>query len=458
MTSWNEQQTSEEDLDRQIAEFGGSGVVSSPNQVIVEETSGKGLSGFLKRLAQYYAEFLSTDFKKQRLPRRQLQTSDKNKRLIGIPLRKYPGFQQKLWDELAKPINGGLSITIPRGIWRSSLSKSMVEATATHIARVTHEDLQGVVTEVTGRVATIAKEVGNDPDIAFERLIEEVRSALARRIVAPLLDRMEGFFERTENKPIELLGELEDQLSSRLANGVETAAGAAFSTFLIDRDVTPLETVLIDQLDVGVVRADLEEFFRAFSASDLYVELSDLVRSSRLIENADYYLHIGEVHHAGTVFPAFYMPFSAERTEAGFKLTSDPRLYVNKRAMDYVAQEVARAERRTTIPSVLHERLFYLLPTQSPLSTVQKLFDDMAGGFNLRADIDFRQPRDQKVASVFVTATNGLSISLFDRSDESMVNDYEALVTGIDAGGNVVEFFSSLIDDFLLSNPAFCAS
>jgi hypothetical protein len=36
-----------------------------------------------------------------------------------------------------------------------------------------------------------------------------------RRVISPLLDRMEGFFARTENKPIESLRELEDQLSAR---------------------------------------------------------------------------------------------------------------------------------------------------------------------------------------------------------------------------------------------------
>ena len=201
------------------------------------------------------------------------------------------------------------------------------------------------------------------------------------------------------------------------------------------------------------MRSELEAFFASFSASDLYVELSDLVRSSRLIDNADFYLHIGEVHHAGHVFPAFYIPFTAERTETSFKISSDPRFFVNKRAMDYVAQEVARAERRTTIASVLTDRIFYLSPEQSPVGVAQKLFDSMAGSFNLKAEIDFKEPRDQKVSSMLVAATNRLSFSLFDRSDESMVNDYEALVTGIDAGGDVVDFFRSLIDDFLLTNP-----
>ena len=430
---------------------------TNPNPTVPQtgskETSQKGLAGFFKRLAQYYAEFLSTDFKKQRLPRRRLENSDAKGRLVGIPLRKYPGFQQRMWEELAKPIGTGLSFNVPRGVWRATLPKAVVEATATHIAGVNQEALDAVINGVMARLAKVAEREGSDPDIAFEQFVEEVRAGLARSVIAPLLDRMEGFFERTENKPVESLRDLEDQLSSRLANGVESASGAAFSSFLVDGTPGLLEAVLRDQLDVDVVRSELESFFASFSASDLYVELSDLVRSSRLIDNADFYLHIGEIHHAGHVFPAFYIPFAAERTESGFKVTSDPRFYVNKRAMDYVAQEVARSESRATIPSVLQDRIFYLSPEQSPVGIAQKLFDDMAAGFNLRAEIDFREPRDQKVSSMFVAAANRLSFSLFDRSDESMVNDYEALVTGIEAGGDVVDFFKSLIDDFLLKNP-----
>jgi hypothetical protein len=264
---------------------------------------------------------------------------------------------------------------------------------------------------------------------------------------------MEGFFARTENKPIESIRELEDQLSARLASGIESSSGGAFSKLLVEGAAEPLEALLRDQLEIGLVRAELAAFFATFTAADLYVDLSDLVRSSRLVENTDFYMHIGEVHHSGHVFPIFYIPYTAERTEQGFKIASEPRLYVNKRAMDYVAQEIAKAEGRPTAASSLRERIFYLTPEQSPINIVQKLFDDLAGSFNLRAELDFKARRDQKVSSSHVVATNRLSFSLFDRSDESMVNDYEALQTGIEAGGDVVEFFKSLIDDFLLKNP-----
>lgn len=413
----------------------------------------KGLAGFFKRLAQYYAEFISTDFKKQRLPRRRLENSDAQGRLIGIPLRKYPGFQQKIWEGLAKPIGAGLSLTISRGVWCSTLPKAVTEAIATQIATISQEELNDVVTALITKAFVISQKKGSDPDIAFEQYIEEVRAALARRVIGPLLDRMEGFFERTEHKPVESLKELEDHLSTRLAHGVEGASGAAFSTLLVDSTSTQLEAVLSDQLSADFVRRQLEDYFENFSASDLFVELTDLVRSSRLIENTKFYLHIGEIHHGGHVFPAFYMPFAIERTETAFKITSDVRFYVNKRAMDYIAQEVARSEGRKASPSVLQDRIFYLAQNQAPIGLTQKQFDDMAGGFNLRAEINFEEPREQKISSLFVLATNRLSFSLFDRSDKSMVNDYEALVTGIDAGGDVVEFFESLINDFLLHDP-----
>ena len=228
-------------------------------------------------MAQYYAEFLSTDFKKQRLPRRRLQNSDEQGRLVGIPLHKYPGFQQKLWQDLAKPIGSGLSFNVPRGIWRSTLPKAVVDATAAHIAGVTQEQLNAIINGVLDRISKMPNRKGADPVVAFEQFVEGIRGDFARTVIGPLLDRMERFFGRTENKPLKSLKELEDQLSSRLTNGIESSAGGAFSIFLVDGNTKPLEAVLHDQMEVSLVRSALEAFFARFNAGDLYVELSDLV-------------------------------------------------------------------------------------------------------------------------------------------------------------------------------------
>ena len=334
-----------------------------------------GLTGFFKRLAQYYSEFLSTDFKRQRLPRRRLETSDAKGRLVGIPLQKYPGFQQKLWEQLGSPIGNGLEFSVSRGSWHSILPKAIVGTIDAHIAQVSQTDVDAVVEEVVAATRSLAGQKKKDPEIAFERFCEQVRAGLARQVIAPLLDRMEDFFTRTEYKPVESLREFEDQLSARLTSGIETTSGAAFSALLVEGTQEPLIKVLRDQLAIEVVRSALKGFFSVFASGDLYVDLSDLTRSSRLIENVEFYLHIGEVHHSSQVYPIFYMPLTAERTERGYAIKSEPHLYVNKRAMDYVAQEVARAEGRATVPSAVLDRIFYLAPEQSALDTAQRLLE-----------------------------------------------------------------------------------
>ena len=147
-------------------------------------------------------------------------------------------------------------MSIARGSWRSTLPKAVIEAIATHIAMVRQEDLDAVVTTAMGKVAKAAERKSGDPDIAFEKFIEVVRSTLAKSVIGPLLDRMEGFFERTEHKPIESLRDLEDQLSVRLISGVESSSGAAFSKLLVQHEPSPLETVLRDHLNETVVRGE----------------------------------------------------------------------------------------------------------------------------------------------------------------------------------------------------------
>lgn len=152
-------------------------------------SSAAGLTGFFKRLAQYYSEFLSTDFKKQRLPRRRLETSDAKGRLIGIPLRKYPGFQQKLWEQLGNQIGVGLEFSVARGSWRSGLPKAIVDAIDAHIAQVAQSDVDAIIDEVMAEAGGLAGQKKHDPEIAFERFCERIRASLARQVIAPLSDR-----------------------------------------------------------------------------------------------------------------------------------------------------------------------------------------------------------------------------------------------------------------------------
>ena len=59
---------------------------------------------FAKSLGKYYMEFLETDFKKQRIPKRRINYRDNNNLLIGLNLKKYDRFDKKI----RKHISNGL--------------------------------------------------------------------------------------------------------------------------------------------------------------------------------------------------------------------------------------------------------------------------------------------------------------------------------------------------------------
>ena len=52
---------------------------------------------FVKEVASYFRDFLETDFKKRRIPKRSIKFKNEKNFLIGLTLRKYPDFNKKLW-------------------------------------------------------------------------------------------------------------------------------------------------------------------------------------------------------------------------------------------------------------------------------------------------------------------------------------------------------------------------
>ena len=52
-----------------------------------------------------------------------------------------------------------------------------------------------------------------------------------------------------------------------------------------------------------------------------------------------------------------------------------------------------------------------------------------------------------------IFVNNSITIALSDKSDESIINDYESLMTGIELDGGLLDAFKGLIEGFLSVNP-----
>ena len=61
------------------------------------------MSSFVKQVAHYFQNFLETDFRKRRLPKRNIVLRNKDGAKISINLDKYKNFKRTLISQLEKP-------------------------------------------------------------------------------------------------------------------------------------------------------------------------------------------------------------------------------------------------------------------------------------------------------------------------------------------------------------------
>ena len=61
------------------------------------------MSTFVKGVAQYFQNFLETDFRKRRLPKRNITSTNKDGNSILINLEKYRKFKSSLIRDIEKP-------------------------------------------------------------------------------------------------------------------------------------------------------------------------------------------------------------------------------------------------------------------------------------------------------------------------------------------------------------------
>jgi hypothetical protein len=83
-------------------------------------TDDETLSRFVKKLSGYYCQFLETDFKKGREPKRKFANKNSSNRKIGIRASKYPQFQTLLHKTFSD--NKAASIKVKPRQYKSTLS------------------------------------------------------------------------------------------------------------------------------------------------------------------------------------------------------------------------------------------------------------------------------------------------------------------------------------------------
>ncbi|NIQ10966.1 MAG: hypothetical protein GWO08_14000 [Gammaproteobacteria bacterium] len=82
-------------------------------------------NSFLYNITRYFRDFLDTDFRRQRLPKRQVSRQDKGGNLTGVNITKYPQLVQAIWSLLFKPCGNNEQIKITRGRYKAKIDPQL---------------------------------------------------------------------------------------------------------------------------------------------------------------------------------------------------------------------------------------------------------------------------------------------------------------------------------------------
>jgi superfamily I DNA and/or RNA helicase len=409
-------------------------------------------SSFIDSLARYYSDFLATDFKKGRLPKRRFQTMDSKGRRAGIRLEKFPSFSKIINKVFSKEFKNNSTIKIKQGSHLTRLPAVVHAAIEAEIKNINFEKLnfRNDKSAKKYKLAIVKKEA--DLESENENFIMDLRGNVSGEISADLLSKLEPVFKKSATNLIESLIAVDESLSHLITFKIEETLPSVVHKLISGQDDGSLKEVLDESFDEKRIRGLLEDYFSAFSAGDLAKEIRELHNVEQLDDNLEFYLYFGDARYKDNSFPLFYMPFKIEYESSEVILSFEPRILINKMAIDYLAQSLQEST-GTKGASPIENRIIYIDPSHKVFEEVDNILEPIIRAFQLDGDLSFMKKKDQLKNSE-VTLVNSLNFALFDKSDESMLTDYEELLQKLEKQGDgLLSFINEFVDRFLTENP-----
>lgn len=410
---------------------------------------------FIKEVAKYFMDFLETDFHKQRVPKRVVRLKDSNSLLVGINLRKYPSFHHKIPYLVSKGFANSLANEISRGSYRAEIPRNLLELVRQESEQISDESIIRIVSAVAAEIRHVSIAHAKEYDRALTLVTEEAEKAVKRELVIPLIGHLDRPLRNLdlgdENRVFLTQQELTEVLCELLNNKI-----AELLRLTIGKLSADLERELRSVFDLNEVKSKVLGFFDALKVGDLFLDLYELDRNQKILDKQELYLYFCDISYEQSKYPIFYIPFSLTSRKDVLVIEFDAQVYINKRAIEYVVQEVnEKTGRRGTVKSCA-ERIIYLAQHENDFPEfISSVLRELINVLQLDGEIALAKPEHQVAKSQLVRISNDCCFALFDKADESLVNDYEEILRLLALGADnpLAKAFLKLIDDFIHRNP-----
>ena len=415
----------------------------------VDATTADSSNNFVKEVAKYFMNFLDTDFKKGRIPKRNtIQNTQKGLR-VGFDLKKYP----KLKQNLLTILNDGFKkeeLKIKKGEYTSNIPDFFSFLIINKIGDISEENVEIVFSEIQKTIKENANSYTKEYDKFLEETIEQTKYIFTKNLILPFLDELDKPLENLdmtdENSRYQLETDMVDSLFSLFEEKFTEVLQVAFRK----PESSNIKDSLREIIKLPEIKNNLINFINNIVIGDAFHDIYQLYRNTRLIDKTEIYIYFYEIALGKVKFPLFYIPIAIKKDEKKFTFQFEKRLFINTKAINFVVQEYnLQVQKKSTLAGEF-DRILYINGEHNFLSVLDNVIKKIENFFEFKKKIDLSNAEFQKSENLICSLSNKCYIYLFDKSDEALINDYEEILND---DGVIIDNFSKLVNGFIEENP-----
>ncbi|MBU1907522.1 topoisomerase DNA-binding C4 zinc finger domain-containing protein [Patescibacteria group bacterium] len=399
-------------------------------------------------------DFLETDFHKRKFPRRSIKFRNSDNLLIGVNLQKYETFNKRVWELINKNFDKDVLSNIEKGVYKTNLPKNLLEFIKLQIGKITIGRVNAMITDVANEIEKSGTLYEKEYDVALTTAIEAAAKNVQKELVDPFIQSIEKPLQNLHLGDEDDVNQIERELTSVLVGQLENKISEVLNLYIAKERVN-LEKELKGTLGISDVKSTLLSFFDNLQVADLFAEAFEMERNRSILDKQEFYIYFGDISFQNTKYPIFYIPVNVTRQDEALLLDFDSQVYINKRALEFIAQEHNVIKGTKGSLKSVSERIIYLAQHNEDLESVlEGVLTEIGNFFDVNGRVNFSSGKEMVAKGASVRISNACYLSLFEKSDEALVNDYEEILQQLDENGGVLaDAFNGLLEDFLKKNP-----
>jgi len=406
---------------------------------------------FIKEVAKYFMDFLETDFKRTRIPKRNTISKVNKDLKIAIDLEKYDNLKKVL----IKNFNEGFAkekIIIKKGEYTNTLPDSLLNLIKRKIKDLKDEDLGEAYSESEETIKDNFDLYSKEYDRYIEETKDAISNILSKKITLPFLDTIDKPLENKKLADENSKFQFEIDINETLFNVIESGLSDLLQEYFGSKDKKDfnLSQKIKDIIRINEIKEKLNVFFQNLAVGDAFLELFQLYRNNQILDKSELYLYFYEISINREKFPLFYTSLDVERMDDRFEIAFDKKIFVNTKAISYVIQEYNLQTENNTNISTDFDRIIYISNEDNFYNKIYSIIKKLEDFFEFNREIDLQNDKLQEAMNLVASISNRCYLFLFDKSDEALINDYEEI---LESKEGLIELFAKLINGFIEDNP-----